>query len=531
MTSAATPGQPPASEAATVHGRELVLLGVTFLVASCGFVYELVLIALGSYLIGNTVFQTSLVLATFVSTMGLGSLLSKRMQARPLQWFIAVEAAIALVGGLSALVLYWAFAWVDLYQPAMIAIASLVGLLVGCEIPLMMTLIADRRSRVRSAGRSVADLLAADYLGAMLAGLAFPLLVLPVLGQLRSALAVGVLNAVAGIIVVLVCRSQSTGQRAQHHRALTVAIAPLVLVIGLLLVVAVWSTPLEARALQALYDDPVVLHERTPYQDIVVTRSLTSDDLRLFIDGDLQFSSVDEYRYHEALVLPVMARNPRRVLVLGGGDGLAMREVLRYGSVRQAVQVDLDAKMLELAREHPELARLNAHSLRDSRVEVVTSDAFRWVRQYRGPPFDAVVVDLPDPESAALAKLYAREFYAMVRARALAPSGRMVVQAGSPFFAREAFWCIERTIAAAGLYTTPYHVNVPSFGDWGYVLAAVGVPPTVDSRPAADPRFFTPAVARASASFAPDTARTKVIASTLDRPTILEYSRIGWKHE
>jgi spermidine synthase len=301
------------------RAARVLLLGTVLLVAVCGFVYELAIIALGTYLFGNSVFQVSVVLSAFVSAMGLGSLAAKPMQRRPVESFVAVEAATALLGGLSALALYAAFAYADLYQPAMIVVASTIGLLVGCEIPLLLTLM--QRVRAQAAGHSVADLLAADYGGAVIAGVAFPLLVLPLLGQIQAALAVGALNAVAGAGVLWLF-----GRHVPARTRVALS-AGLVLTLSVLAAGAAYAGRFEVTARQQLFDDRIVRAERTKYQEIVITEG--AGDVRLFLNGDLQFSSRDEYRYHESLVHPAMAGRHERVLILGGGDGLAAREVLR----------------------------------------------------------------------------------------------------------------------------------------------------------------------------------------------------------
>jgi spermidine synthase len=482
------------------------------LVAVCGFVYELVIIALGTYLFGNSIFQVSIVLAAFVSSMGLGSLAAKPLQRRPVEAFVLVEAAVALLGGLSAMVLYAAFAWLDVYEPVMIAAAAAIGLLVGCEIPLLMTLIS--RVREDSPGHSVSDLLAADYLGAVIAGVGFPFVLLPLLGQIQAALAIGALNAVAGLVVWRLLRAPGW-----------VALAPVAVLLALG-GAALGAGRFEVDARQQLFDDPIVHAERTPYQEIVLTESLSGSDLRLFLNGDLQFSSRDEYRYHEALVHPAMAGPHARVLVLGGGDGLAVREVLRHPGVERVVLVELDPAMARLAREHPQLRALNGNAFADPRVRVVNADAFSWLRA-NDDRFDVVIADFPDPDDAGTAKLYSQEFYAGLRTRALAEGARLVVQSGSPYFAREAFWSIERTVAASGLRTRPYHVDVPSFGDWGFVLAA-------DTRPAlhtsgVPARFLSPEVLRAATAFPPDRGPADVAVNTLARPRLLDYERRGWR--
>jgi spermidine synthase len=473
-----------------------------------------VIIALGTYLFGNSVFQVSIVLAAFVSSMGLGSLAAKPLLRLPAQSFVAVEALVALIGGLSAMGLYAAFAYLGIYEPAMILTAATIGLLVGCEIPLLLALM--QRARPQSAGASVADLLAADYLGAVVAGVSFPFLLLPWLGQIEAALAIGALNAVAGIVVCVLARLRA---------AWLLAPAAVLVALG----IAVSAAPrFEVTARQSLFDDRIVFVERSQYQEIVLTQG--GDDLRLFLNGDLQFSSRDEYRYHEALVHPAMAGPHASVLVLGGGDGLAIREVLRHDGVRRVVNVELDARMTALARDDERLRRLNGDALRDARVRVVSEDAFSWLRDAR-ERFDVVVADFPDPDDAATAKLYSQEIYEGLRRRVLAPGGRLVVQAGSPYFARESFWGIESTLRAAGWHTTPYHVDVPSFGDWGFVLASAERAPrlTLNPPPGVPLRFLDRPTLAAAATFPPDRARIAVEPSTLNRPRLLDYQRRGYR--
>ncbi|WNM41795.1 polyamine aminopropyltransferase [Micromonospora halotolerans] len=506
--------------------RAAVLLAV-FVCAACGLVYELALVALGSYLIGDTVGQASIVLGVMVFAMGVGALVAKPFQPRAAAAFAAIELALALLGGLSVLGLYAAFAWLDLYGPALVGTAFVLGLLIGAEIPLLMVLL--QRIREQSAGSAVADLFAADYVGALLGGLAFPFLLMPVFGQLKGALVVGAVNAVAGLALVCTVFRTDLGRRSR------VALGAGAVVVALCLGYA-WVTAhdFEVTARQQLYRDPVVHAERSRYQEIVLTRSVrevghADTDLRLFLNGDLQFSSVDEYRYHESLVHPAMRGPHGDVLVLGAGDGLALREILKYPDVRQVTLVDLDPAVVRLARTEPQLRNLNHQSLADPRVRVLNVDAFGWLRTAT-ERFDVVVADLPDPDETATAKLYTVEFYALIRP-ALAPGGRLVVQSGSPYFAPRSYWSIERSIREAGFATVPYHVDVPSFGDWGFVLAAPGGTPPELGLPADAPplRFLTPPVLAAAATFPADRARVDVPASTLLQPRVLEYARVEWR--
>lgn len=500
--------------------RRLVL-GATFVCAICGFAYELVIVALGTILFGSSTAQTALVLSTFVAAMGVGAWMAAKVPDRhAVSVFAGIEACIALLGGLSALILFASYAWLDLYAPMVRAVSVLLGALVGAELPLLAAVLAALRRE--STGRTVGTLLAADYVGAFVVGLAFPLVILPALGQIQAALLFGVINAAAGALILVVLR------RSLARRALWALGGCLLAVVAALCVTSLFAGSFEASARQALYDDPIARHVRTPYQDIVLTKR--GDDLRLFLNGDLQFSSIDEHRYHEALVHPAMAGRHERVLVLGGGDGLAMREILRYPGVRRAVEVDLDPEMLRLAREDGDLRRLNRGSLDDPRVQVIAADAFSWLRT-AGEPFDVVVVDMPDPDTEDLAKLYSVEMYGLIARRVLAPGGRVVVQSGSPYFAPEAYWSVERSLRAAGLRSTPYHVDVPSFGDWGFHLASLERTPPLAVAPPAPLRFLDAETLRAAAVFPADRRRIDVEPSTLDRARILEYQRKGYRYE
>jgi spermidine synthase len=494
------------------------VLAAVFVCAVCGLIYELSLVALGSYLIGDAVGQASIVLGVMVFAMGIGALITKPFQRWAVAAFAVTELLLALLGGLSVLALYAAFAWLDLYGVAIVVAALVLGLLIGAEIPLLMVLL--QRIRAQDPGHAVADLFAVDYVGALLGGLGFPFLLLPAFGLLRGAVLVGALNALVAAALILALFRADLGRRG--GLAFGAATAAVAIILGYVFVV---SDRFEVTARQQLYRDPIVVAERSRYQDIVLTER--GPDMRLFLNGDLQFSSVDEYRYHEALVHPVLAKDRKRVLILGGGDALALREVLRYPDVESVTLVELDPAIIQLARHDPRVSALNRRALDDPRVRVVTEDAFAWLRD-TPERFDAAVVDMPDPDETATAKLYSVEFYGLVR-HALTPSGRMAVQSGSPYFAQQGFWCVEKSISTAGFATVPYHVDVPSFGDWGFVLAAPGsTAPALELAAPAGLRFLNQPTLAAAANFPPDRARVDVPASTLLEPRILSYARKEW---
>ncbi|MET9406641.1 polyamine aminopropyltransferase [Streptomyces sp. NPDC002935] len=468
-------------------GRFLVLAGV-FVCAACGLVYELELVALASYLIGDSVTQASVVLSVMVFAMGVGSLAAKRLRPRAAAGFGAVEAALALVGGCSAMALYAVFAWTsgwgglwtDGPRYLLVAFSLTIGLLIGAEVPLLMELI--QRIRRQDPGGAVADLFAADYVGALVGGLAFPFLLLPLLGQVTGALLTGAVNAIVGGALVLGLFRRDLTRRARW----TLLVANLV-VLGILGSAAVLVDDFERAARHALYGADARVALRTGVHEVVLTGGTRGRPLHLFLDGRLRFSGRDEHRYHEALVHPAMNGPHARVLILGGGDGLAAREVLRHSGVRSVDVVELDADVVRLARHDAALSALNRHVYDDPRVHEVTADAFSRLRDARST-YDVVISDLPDPGITASTKLYSQEFYGLAR-RVLAPGGRLVVHAGPLADRHRAFWTVDATIRAAGLFTRPYRVGgrdsgfaagpdrttggaAGSAGDWGFILAS-----------------------------------------------------------
>ncbi|MEU1216522.1 polyamine aminopropyltransferase [Streptomyces sp. NPDC005791] len=458
-------------------GRFLVL-AVVFVCAACGLVYELELVALASYLIGDSVTQASVVLSVMVFAMGIGSLLAKRLRSRAAVGFGLLEAVLALVGGTSALVLYASFAWLGESRYALVGFSLAIGILIGAEIPLLMTLI--QRVDRQDAGGAVADLFAADYVGALVGGLAFPFLLLPMMGQLTGALFTGAVNAAAGGALVLWVFRRDLSRRS---RRLLIVVD--VTVIVLLATASALVDDFERAARRAVYGDEVRVARQTEVQEIVLTGSRRGA-LDLYLDGRLRVSSRDERRYHEALVHPAMNGAHQRVLILGGGDGLAAREVLRYPGVGSVVVVELDPAVTRLARTDPALAGLNGHAFDDPRLTTVTGDAFTWLRVTHDR-YDVVISDLPDPGITESTKLYAAEFYGLV-AGALDPGGRLVVHAGAPSSRPTTFWTVEASVRAGGLEPLPYSVDGRLTGfaagpdrategadaprDWGFVLAA-----------------------------------------------------------
>ena len=490
------------------------LLASVLLIAACGLIYELVAGALASYLLGDSVTQFSTVIGTYLFAMGVGSWLSRFVARGLVARFVLVEIMVGLVGGFSSAILFLAFAFTSGFRVLLYTLVLVIGVLVGLEIPLLMRILRDRFEFKDV----VSNVLTFDYLGALGASLLFPIVLVPRLGLVRSPMLFGALNVAVALWTTVVLRKALASRRGLQAAAVA---ALLLLGAGML-----WGDDIFELGEGNLYADEIVLARTTPYQRIVLTA--WKDDLRLFLNSNLQFSSRDEYRYHESLVHPGLAAAPaaRRILILGGGDGLALREVLRYPSVASVTLVDLDPEMTRLFRTHPDLKRLNRSAFDDPRVRVVNEDAFVWIDQ-PGQPFDFAIVDFPDPSNFSLGKLYTTTFYRMLLQH-LAPDGAFVVQATSPLFARQSYWCIVTTVEQSGLAAAPYHVYVPSFGEWGFVLAGRTRPAIARALPPGL-RFLTAAMIPQLFDFPADMDRVDAEPNRLNTQALVRYYEREWR--
>jgi len=436
----------------------ILLFISVLLIAACGLIYELVAGTLASYLLGDSILQFSTVIGTYLFAMGIGSALSRYLNRGLVYRFIWIELLLGVIGGFSSALLMLAFAFTQGFSIILYALVIVMGVLVGLEIPLLMRIVKDRYN-FRDV---IAHVLTFDYLGALAASLIFPIILVPRLGLVRSAMLFGLINVAVALWTTYIFANQLATTRALRAACLLV-------LIGLGVGIAE-AKRITATAEDNIYADEIIFARDTRYQHLVLTRF--KDDIRLFLNSHLQFSSRDEYRYHEALIHPGLASipTPRRVLVLGGGDGLAVREILKYPQIESVTLVDLDPEMTKIFSSHAMLTELNKNSLTSPKLHVINADAFPWIDS-NTDSFDFIVIDFPDPTNYSLGKLYTTAFYRAV-ARHLSAQGMVVVQSTSPMFARDSFWCIANTLKQAGLKTFPYHVYVPSFGEWGFVLAS-----------------------------------------------------------
>ena len=484
------------------------------MVAACGLVYELAAGALASYLLGDSVLQFSTVIGSYLFAMGVGSWLSRFLDRQLPAHFLRIELLVALIGGFLPALLFVAHAYAPgAFRALLYGLVGVVGILVGLEIPLVMRIL----KREVALKNLVSQVLTFDYLGALAVSVAFPIVLVPHLGLIRTGLLFGLLNAAVGVWALWVFRHEL--RRFAAHAAACV-LTVLVLAAGF-----VQADAITTMAEDHFYQDRIVLAATSPYQRVVVTQGRTG--AKLFLNGNLQFAERDEYRYHEALVHPAMAAfgAPRRVAVLGGGDGMAVREVLKYPSVQSITLVELDPNMTRLFTQDPAMARLNGGALSSPKLTIVNTDAFKWL-QAGTDNFDVIIVDFPDPTNFSIGKLYTNSFYALLANR-LSASGYAAIQTTSPLVARKSYWTIATTIESVGLTATPYHANVPSFGEWGYLLAS--------HRPWRMPtalpeglRFLTPQTLPLLFNFPKDMARVPTEVNRLSNQVLVTTYEQEW---
>ena len=491
------------------------LLITAFVISTCGLVYELIAGTVASYLLGDSITQFSTVIGVYLFSMGIGSYLTRHVSKNIALTFVQVELMVGLVGGFSATLLFLLFNHVDNFRIVLYGLVSLIGILIGLEIPLLMRILEERLDFKTL----VSQIFTFDYVGALLASLLFPLVLVPYLGLMRTSFLFGLFNIGVALWSIHIFKEQLPWQKSLKGTAVALAIA---LVGGF-----AYSDRLMSWAEASNFPDPVIYSTSTPYQRIVITSN--SKDLRLFLNGNLQFSSRDEYRYHEALVHPIMAAcpDPQDILVLGGGDGMAVRELLKYPAVKSITLVDLDKKMTDLFKTQVILTRLNENSLNDDKVHVVVNDAFVWLKK-TPQRFDVAIVDFPDPSNYSLGKLYSDTFYKTLK-KVLKPDGAVVIQSTSPFYAKNSYWCVDATLAAAGFCTTPYHAYVPAFGDWGYVIGSL-VPfqePPQERYPSGL-RYISSATFKQMLCFAKDMMPTMVSVNKLNNQSLVHLFESEW---
>jgi spermidine synthase len=499
----------------------LLFLNV-MIIATCGLIYELLAGTLSSYVLGDSITQFSFIIGIYLFAMGVGSYLSRYIDKNVAEKFIDIELAVAVIGGFSAPLLFLTFAYVSYFVVVLYTMVFIIGVLVGLEIPLLMRILKDKLDFKDLVSR----VLALDYIGALVASLLFPIFLVPKLGLVRTSLLFGMMNAAVALWATWLLEPLITNRKLLSLRVKGF------IVLVLLGIALIKADRLTTLAEDGLFTDSIVYAKSSPYQRIVVTRGKTGH--ALFLNGNLQFNSFDEYRYHEALVHPAFAAfngEPRRVLVLGGGDGLAVREILKYKTVESVQLVDLDPMMTGLSDAFPPLAELNHHSFSDPRVSVTNGDAFVWLDSAETEPFDIAIVDFPDPNNFALGKLYSTRFYNLLKQK-LKPDSAVVIQCTSPLIARRSYWSVIKTLESTGYTVKPFQTTVPSFGVWGYALAKLGPfeTPALPS-PGVDLKFLNNESFAAMFEFPSDMKPPdgEIEVNRLDNQALVRYYETEWR--
>ncbi|MCP4134445.1 MAG: polyamine aminopropyltransferase [bacterium] len=497
--------------------EQRILLFSVFILSLCGITYELVLGSLATYLLGNPVQQYSITIGFFLSSMGFGSYLSRFFLRDILRKFIILEVVLGLVGGLSILVLNYLFSFSATYYVLHIFFLVIIGTLVGLEIPLLTRIL----KKYGSLKEIISNVLTLDYMGGLAGSLLFPLLLFPFIGRLLTSIVIGVVNIGVAFFVI----SKIDYQKKSKADYLFPIIS--ILLLG---TIAFNADTINNVLQKRLYYDDIVFTKRSKYQQIVLTRN--GNDFRLYLDGSLQFSTFDEYRYHEMLVFPALALHPdkpKKVLILGGGDGIAVRELLKWDSVEQITLVELDPAIVDLAKSNSSFKYINADSLGNKKVNLIVGDAYIYLMENKSK-FDIIIADFPDPHDETISKLYTVRFYRLIR-RSLHDSGIFITQSTSPLFAREAFWCIHNTMKQVFNEVLPYHVYIPTFGDWGFNIATpanfeLDSMKTMDS----GVQFFSKNTFLQSLHFPGDSKRTVTETNTFNKPVLYNYYLKGWKN-
>ncbi|MGK0391498.1 MAG: spermidine synthase [Maribacter sp.] len=500
--------------------KSILILSI-FIVGLCSIIYELLISTTSSYFLGDSIKQFSIIIGVYMAAMGVGAYLSRLMEKDLMTRFVEVEVILGIIGGVSVPFLYFAFSEIDSasFNWIVILLISIIGTLTGLEIPLLTRVMEEHYPE----DKNLSNVLALDYLGALAATMLFPFFLLPWVGVFQSSIIFGFVNVLVGIINLWVFSDKMNPRRRKWYWLAS-------FVVSILFVVAFFSSDkLLSKWHDDLFRDRIVFTKTTPYQTLTLTKG--KEDVRLYIDRVIQFSSVDEYRYHESLVhVPMsLSRYKKKVLILGGGEALAAREVLKYEDVEEVRIVDIDPVMFELAKENPHLVKVNGNCMANPKVIPTPADAMVFLKENE-TLYDVIIADLPDPTNDNLSRLYSEEFYKLVRKR-LSPNGVFVTQATSPFHTTEAFWCIEATVESSGFeHVYPYHSYVPSFGEWGFVLASNQELDYQNiSFDGIETKFLSNDIVSKLFSFEKDIIVKDIFPNTLDGPILLDYYLKDWE--
>jgi len=487
------------------HLLDDILLIVTMAtLAGCGLIYEYLLSHYAGRVLGVMESTIYTMIGLMIVAMGLGAFAARKIKCA-FNGFVYLELIIAflgctsilIIGGLIAITQTFPHLIADMFSlpPDMLPQGGLFkqlsflaynspyffGLLLGFFIGMEIPLIARIREQIHQQhlANNLGTIYGADYIGAGIGAAIWVLLLLSIDITKASALTAA-LNLIAGSFFII---------RYWQHLQWRKTFVSLHLLFTLVVILVFnfgnqWINQMNSL----LYLDKVVHTQKTRYQQLTFTERHMglgqNNIINFYLNGRLQFSSIDEHIYHDYLVAPVLAGSARhdKILIIGGGDGLALRDVLKYNP-KSVTLIDLDADLIDIfqhtsnhlpRRLAQQIAQLNQNSLQDKRVNIIRADAFIAINDLlkSSQVFDAIIIDLPDPSHPDLNKLYSVNFYARLK-QLLSGDGLIAIQSTSPYHAKNSFISIGKTVAAADfIHVQQYHDNVPSFGEWGWTIAA-----------------------------------------------------------
>ena len=362
--------------------RSNILKLCLFATGLSGIVAEYVLSTLATYFLGNSVLQWTMIVSIMLFSMGLGARLTKLMDGNLLEKFIWIEIGLSILASFVSLITY-TVATYSLYTGFSIyALSIIIGLLIGMEIPLVIRI----NDQFESLKINVSSMMENDYYGSLLGGMFFAFIGLPFLGLTYTPFVLGFVNYSVAIILLIVLW-KDLGKPIKLRLSLANTVVMILLFAGMLSANNIIAIGEEMR-----YKDRVIYSKQTKYQKLVITQS--NEDYWLFINGNQQLSTVDEIMYHEPLVHPLLKLypDPRNVLILGGGDGCAAREILKYDKVEKITLVDLDPQMTKIATEHPVLSEINQRAMEHEKITIINQDGYTYLEN-GAHYFDIIIID------------------------------------------------------------------------------------------------------------------------------------------
>jgi spermidine synthase len=532
----------------------VILLSLSILfTGATGLVNEYILSTISSYILGNSIEQFSITIAIMMLFMGIGGYIQQFVDDKFLiEKFIFIEIMLAIIGSFAPIAVYAIFGYMENhFNLFLYFFIATIGFLIGFEIPFVARI---NQQYTKNLKTNIAFIISADYVGAFIGALIWVFLLLPFLHIFKIGFLVSGLNFFIAFITMIYFKKFIL-------KTIFIVYSIIFVVLSLILVYGYnYSEQYDKLIEQKLYEDKVVFSTTTKYQHIAVTHNSTIDDYRLYLNGNLQFSSLDEIRYHEFLVHPAMslAKKTDNILVLGGGDGLAVKQIQKY-KPKNITLIDLDSKMTQIATSNKILQKLNNNAFQNQNiifldakitsnrqkdiyiknddnnesylatVDIYNIDAMNYLNDINNTKFNVVVIDLPDPNSVELSKLYSKEFYLNLK-KVINIDTIISIQASSSYFAKEIYLSIGRTIRSANYNTIPYHHNIPSFGEWGFYMFSLNKGLKADLNLQVDTDYITDALFKASLVFGKnDLVTKKTYINTLMNPRLFyDYQRNSW---